>query len=137
MNFIVLSLSNLHEEFFRTSVQAEKDLFLKGLQRWQLFFSFHSILIPWILMIMELKNQLCQFTQGGLALLGLGMFMFWQIPAARPLSSASLTYLLLFRIEKQICSFIFWEKFRHDNFVSRSTDLYHSWHWNLVSLISF
>ena len=29
------------------------------------------------------------------------------------------------RIEKQICLFVFWEKLRLDNFVSRSTDLYH------------
>ena len=51
--------------------------------------------------------------------------MFWQIAVARPLtlSSASLTELL-FRIETQIRLFIFGKKFRHDNFVSRSTDLY-------------
>ena len=32
-------------------------------------------------------------------------------------------YILFRIVEKQICSFVFWEKFRYDNFVSRSTDL--------------
>ena len=36
---------------------------------------------------------------------------------------SSFKYIPVVRIEKQICSLVFWEKLRLDNFVSRSTDL--------------
>ena len=39
------------------------------------------------------------------------------------ISISSFKYFWVLRIEKQICSFFFGEKFRHDNFVSISTDL--------------
>ena len=35
----------------------------------------------------------------------------------------SSTYFQVIRIENQICPFVFWKKFRHDNFIWRSTDL--------------
>ena len=39
------------------------------------------------------------------------------------ISISSFKYFRTVRIEKQIRSFVFWEKLRLDNFVSRSTDL--------------
>ena len=39
------------------------------------------------------------------------------------ISISSFKYFWVVRIEKQIRSFVFWEKLQLDNFVSRSTDL--------------
>ena len=39
------------------------------------------------------------------------------------IATSSFKYFRTIRIEKQICSFVFWEKFWHDNFFSRSTVL--------------
>ena len=38
--------------------------------------------------------------------------------------NSSFKYFLVVKIEKQIRPFVFWEKLRIDNFVSRSTDFY-------------
>ena len=46
------------------------------------------------------------------------------------ISISSFKYFRVVRIEKQIPSFVFGEKLRLDNFVSRSTDLYHKEDFN-------